>query len=69
MLKQEKIILPQIKTMKWCRNIIQLQIMQRSNTSNVTYKYNNLLNQEFNNYKLHEIGVSDLTQVVIRSKW
>ncbi|UZQ30503.1 MAG: IS3 family transposase [Spiroplasma phoeniceum] len=42
---------------------------KHSNTSNVTYKYNNLLNQEFNNYKLHEVVVSDLTYVFINNKW
>lgn len=42
---------------------------KHQSNKNVTYKYHNLLNQEFNNYKLHEVVVSDLTQVTINSKW
>ncbi len=39
---------------------------KNSNTSDVTCKYNNLLNQEFNNYKLNEVVVIDLTYVFIK---
>nr|WP_276574560.1 IS3 family transposase [Spiroplasma poulsonii] len=74
MLKQENIILSRIKISKIMKkynlisNYTKLKYKHQSN-KNVTYKYHNLLNQEFNNYKLHEVVVSDLTQVAINSKW
>ncbi|WP_425380674.1 IS3 family transposase [Spiroplasma endosymbiont of Stenodema calcarata] len=74
MLAQQNIILSRVKISKIMRkyNLISNYTKikyKHSNTSNVTYKYNNLLNQEFNNYKLHEVVVSDLTYVFINNKW
>lgn len=73
MLAQQNIILYRVKISKIMRkyNLISNYTKikyKHSNTSNVTYKYNNLLNQEFNNYKLHEVVVSDLTYFFISNK-
>ncbi|WP_242441500.1 IS3 family transposase [Spiroplasma poulsonii] len=74
MLAQQNILLSRIKISKIMQrynlisNYTKLKYKHQSN-KNATYKYHNLLNQEFNNYKLHEVVVSDLTQVAINSKW
>ncbi|WP_242441482.1 IS3 family transposase [Spiroplasma poulsonii] len=74
MLAQQNILLSRIKISKIMQrynlisNYTKLKYKHQSN-KNATYKYHNLLNQEFNNYKLYEVVVSDLTQVAINSKW
>ncbi|KAF0851670.1 Integrase core domain [Spiroplasma poulsonii] len=74
MLAQQNILLSRIKISKIMQrynlisNYTKLKYKHQSN-KNAIYKYHNLLNQEFNNYKLHEVVVSDLTQVAINSKW
>ncbi|WP_426605957.1 IS3 family transposase [Spiroplasma endosymbiont of Glossina fuscipes fuscipes] len=74
MLAQQNIILSRIKISQIMQkyNLISNYTKikyKHHNNKDITYKYNNLLNQDFDNYKLHEVVVSDLTYVWINNQW
>ncbi|WP_424527449.1 DDE-type integrase/transposase/recombinase [Spiroplasma endosymbiont of Glossina fuscipes fuscipes] len=73
-LAQQNIILSRIKISQIMQkyNLISNYTKikyKHHNNKDITYKYNNLLNQDFDNYKLHEVVVSDLTYVWINNQW